>query len=132
MTRQRIWQLKMMSAGCCILCGAKAVTRMFCELHRQAQSQRIKKWQLGNPDKKAAHLAVNNAIARGDLVRPSACSSCRRERRVQGHHADYDKPLEVIWLCSECHSVETKAPVFAARLRRFRLRRAQARGKKVA
>jgi len=50
-----------------------------------------------------ARQAVRHAIARGDLVRPKICSNCGLEKFVEGHHADYSKPLEVVWLCKKCH-----------------------------
>ena len=50
-----------------------------------------------------ARSAVNNAIATGKLTRPSICESCFGEHFVEGHHEDYSKPLDVEWLCTECH-----------------------------
>ena len=55
------------------------------------------------PEKTRAVHAVGKAIRRGTLVRPTICSSCFRERFVEGHHPDYSKPLSVKWLCLECH-----------------------------
>jgi len=54
---------------------------------------------------------VDTAILRGKLI-PGACARCgctppprrtRQRRNIQAHHEDYDKPLEVIWLCHPCH-----------------------------
>jgi hypothetical protein len=55
-----------------------------------------------HPDRAVARQAVNNAIARGHLVR-SACVECGSTEYVQAHHEDYSKPLEVEWLCFRCH-----------------------------
>lgn len=30
----------------------------------------------------------------------------RHPSAVEGHHPDYDKPLEVVWLCKPCHIEE--------------------------
>lgn len=55
------------------------------------------------PYKVAARLLLNRAVARGEMERPEACSSCGAGGRIHGHHEDYKKPLEVVWLCRKCH-----------------------------
>lgn len=60
-----------------------------------------------NPSKKNAYMAVDAAIRSGVLARPSFCSGCGcpdTEHRIEAHHYDYSKPLDVIWLCTPCHS----------------------------
>ena len=61
-----------------------------------------------NPAKNAAQTRVYNAVKRGDLVRPSVCSRCPETHRIEGHHDDYGKPLEVMWLCTACHRARHK------------------------
>lgn len=58
-----------------------------------------------------AHNIVEKAIKRGALARPDACETCGgpgpryKDGRsgIQAHHDDYNKPLEVRWLCQPCH-----------------------------
>ena len=57
-----------------------------------------------NPEKKRAHSAVRRAVANGRLVIPPKCESCGKGRKLQAHHEDYSKPLEVKWNCSTCHN----------------------------
>ena len=59
---------------------------------------------------KKAHDEMEAALERGILVNPGKCSQCGsvgifRDGRnsIQGHHDDYNKPLEVRWLCQSCH-----------------------------
>lgn len=56
-----------------------------------------------NPLKAKAWNAVSNAIRDGRLTRPPACSVCGKVGKVQAHHHDYSKPLDVIWECFKCH-----------------------------
>lgn len=53
--------------------------------------------------RREAREAVIRAIAGGVLSRPRECSACHCFCKPQGHHEDYDKPLEVQWLCPKCH-----------------------------
>jgi hypothetical protein len=53
------------------------------------------------PKKYKAHIMVNNAIRRKALFK-MPCEICG-EANTHGHHDDYDKPLNVRWLCSEHH-----------------------------
>lgn len=52
---------------------------------------------------RVVHAAVTYAVRRGELIKPSVCSSCGLEKRLYSHHDDYAKPLQVRWLCGKCH-----------------------------
>lgn len=54
---------------------------------------------------KARNLA-NRAIQLGFLERPKVCPACGNLGMVHAHHDDYTKPLEVRWLCINCHAKE--------------------------
>lgn len=54
-----------------------------------------------NPEKRAAHIAVGNAVPDGRLVK-RPCEECG-SAEVQAHHDDYSKPLGVRWLCVRHH-----------------------------
>ncbi len=65
-------------------------------------TEREKKRAYINSNKRAANIIVNNAIHDGRLIRQS-CEQCNSNECVHGHHEDYTKPLDVIWLCPPCH-----------------------------
>ena len=60
-------------------------------------------WFARNKEKKRANVILKRAVESGALVRPSMCSKCGERGKIEGHHADYSKPLEVEWLCTGCH-----------------------------
>lgn len=58
------------------------------------------------PNHKNAYMAVDAAIRSGVLEKPDTCSSCgchSSAHRIEAHHEDYRKPLDVVWLCTPCH-----------------------------
>jgi hypothetical protein len=56
----------------------------------------VEKWR--------AQYLVKKALKKGTLNKSDSCEECGdRWCRIQAHHEDYDKPLEVIWLCPSCH-----------------------------
>jgi len=57
------------------------------------------------------HKKVRRAIRSGRLQKPSTCSQCGGDGFIEGHHADYDKPLEVEWLCTKCHGLLSRKGV---------------------
>ena len=61
------------------------------------------------PEKHAARCAVRDAVKFGALHRPSVCEDCGEVAKVQAHHSDYLRPLDVRWLCISCHIVVDKA-----------------------
>jgi hypothetical protein len=66
--------------------------------------ERAERYSSLNPEKRKAHWAVNNAVRDRRLEKASECSMCGDSSgRIEGHHDDYSKPLEVVWLCKPCH-----------------------------
>ena len=56
------------------------------------------------PEKTNARSALNYNLKAGKIVSPDFCSICKKQsNRIEGHHEDYSKPLEVIWCCKPCH-----------------------------
>jgi len=59
-------------------------------------------WRRANPIKYDAHLAVQRALKAGQLERQS-CEVCGSDA-VDAHHDQYEKPLQVRWLCRRHHT----------------------------
>lgn len=56
-------------------------------------------------DKVRARDALRYAVRSGRIAKPSSCQDCgRSDLVIHGHHHDYAKPLEVVWVCRLCHS----------------------------
>jgi ribosomal protein S27AE len=71
-------------------------------VHIRPSAQCRKNWQLRNLHKMKAVHAVGRAVRAGQLTR-KPCEQCGNPR-VQAHHDDYSKPLQVRWLCVPCHA----------------------------
>ena len=70
-----------------------------------------RKWINKKPEARAAHIILGNAVRDGRLEKPKECSCCGsipKRRNMHAHHNDYAKPLDVIWLCSQCHHDQHK------------------------
>jgi hypothetical protein len=59
-------------------------------------------WQARNPEKSAAQRKLRSAVRWGKIKR-GVCIVCGSPK-TQGHHEDYSKPLDVIWLCHQHHT----------------------------
>lgn len=71
----------------------------------EAARESGRRWRDRNRDKRAAQIAFGNAIRSGKIKRQSCCSACGSTVRVHGHHEDYSRPFDVVWLCSKCHGL---------------------------
>ncbi len=70
---------------------------------RQRVNERMAKYRM-LPEvqvKDRARIVVNLAVRRGEL-HPKVCHC--GNRKSEAHHHDYSKPLEVEWLCRQCHA----------------------------
>lgn len=69
--------------------------------------EKQKRYRVRYPEKAKAHQLVNEAILSGLLVKPSKCQNCGNFwLKLHGHHEDYSKPLNVMWLCHPCHRMQ--------------------------
>ena len=55
-------------------------------------------------NKQVARKLLCSAVNASKIIRPKACNLCNKKGKIQGHHTDYLKPLEVQWLCTSCHA----------------------------
>jgi len=62
----------------------------------------------GNGHDTRVRNITQKAIGRGKLIR-QPCENCGQNvgepgiKRIEAHHDDYNKPLQVRWLCAACH-----------------------------
>ncbi len=59
------------------------------------------KWRESNPEKVKASAKLRSKIQSGHIKR-QPCEVCGNPKS-HGHHEDYSKPLDVIWLCISHH-----------------------------
>ena len=69
------------------------------------RKKRKQKFKINFPEKYKAQTAVSNAVRDGRLGKASCCQFCDSTENICGHHEDYSKPLEVVWLCARCHNL---------------------------
>ena len=69
---------------------------------RSKAPERIKSIGRRTPVRLKATQKVYQAVKRGKLVR-QPCEVCGAEK-VEAHHPDYSKPLDVMWLCRKHHA----------------------------
>ena len=65
-----------------------------------------KAWRAEDIRRQRAHSAVARAMSKGILGR-KLCCRCGNEKTL-AHHEDYDKPLDIMWLCQPCHKQRHK------------------------
>lgn len=64
----------------------------------------VKRRNKAEPHKCKARYSLTNAVRDGRVKKPCHCSKCgEKHHRIEGHHPDYSKPFDVIWMCPLCH-----------------------------
>jgi ribosomal protein S27AE len=72
----------------------------------KANTEINRAWRAEDKRRHMAHSAVARAIKSGSLVR-NPCIRCGESKSL-AHHENYDKPLDVMWLCQPCHKQRHK------------------------
>jgi len=71
---------------------------------RRPSGEYSKKYRKENPVKHSAQSKLSRALMSGRIEKPSTCSVCFKSGvRIEGHHWNYYKPLDVLWVCTQCH-----------------------------
>jgi len=71
-------------------------------INYEVRSAYTKQYRKINSAKYKAHTILNNSKRKG-LIIVKPCEICGCIERVEAHHDDYSKPLDVIWLCALHH-----------------------------
>ena len=67
--------------------------------------ERYRKWySRKSPESKKAHGILRHARDKGEIA-PEPCLICGTGQNLEAHHENYDKPLEVVWLCRSHHKL---------------------------
>ena len=85
----------------------RAKYRRFYHRHKDRIAKREKR--LDRQAKNNIRQLVRLAVKTGLIEKPKRCERCGDEpppHRLHAHHPDYSKPLDVVWLCSQCHGLE--------------------------
>jgi hypothetical protein len=69
--------------------------------HRKAMAKEVQTaWKKSHPLRRQAQVKLGGAIRAG-LVVKQPCFICGGDS--EAHHPDYDRPLDVVWLCPPHH-----------------------------
>lgn len=74
-------------------------TEAFALSHAKATA----KWKQAHPQRRSAQIALGNAVKRGTVTPWPVCALPDCSDKPQAHHPDYDRPLDVVWLCQTHH-----------------------------
>jgi hypothetical protein len=67
--------------------------------------------EIAKTPKGRARGKLRDAVDSGKIIKPKNCPVCGKDKILHGHHNDYTKPLEVVWVCALCHTNLHKAKV---------------------
>lgn len=80
---------------------SKAAWNLWRKNNKERAYKNSRNWIVKNREKDRAYQAVKRALKKG-LIKKDSCADCG-SYKVEAHHEDYTKPLDVIWLCSRHH-----------------------------
>ena len=80
---------------------------------KECHNSYMQNWRKNNPNSKeekmknSARAYLRIYLKRGKIIKGN-CVICGTSEKIEGHHHDYHKPLDVTWLCRSCHSKKHK------------------------
>lgn len=76
--------------------------------HPEIRREYTKRYTIAHPKAARARMLIRHALRAGRMIKPKRCEECGDERKLLGHHEDYEHPLQVMWCCYPCHAVIEK------------------------
>lgn len=78
--------------------GLKEVKKKWMDANIETMRASRKRWREKCPEKVNAH-SLGRSTQLG-----TECTKCGSLEQLERHHPDYQKPLEVVTLCRDCHT----------------------------
>ncbi len=85
------------------LCAGQVESQKDNKRYRKYQNKRLIEKRKGNDQKFLARQIVHIALKGKMIIKPEVCTQCMSREKIEAHHEDYSKPLEILWVCYECH-----------------------------
>lgn len=78
--------------------------RFYRPRYQEKIEEYARNYKKNNREKCNAREKLRYHLSHGKITKPNSCSLCGKSGvKIDAHHADYSKPLEVVWLCCYCH-----------------------------
>lgn len=71
------------------------------EQNRRWRKENNYSWNRNHKEKAIIQDILDRSVYKG-IIKRKPCEKCG-DKKVEGHHPDYSKPLKVIWLCKIHH-----------------------------
>lgn len=75
--------------------------REWAKRNRKKATENVLNWQKNNPSKKYEIRLKAKRLSQ--YIEVTECEECGNTEDLHRHHADYNKPLEIMALCRPCH-----------------------------
>ena len=82
----------------------KALHKKWRKSHPESRVEEFRKYKERYPEKVEAHQRVMVEVRTGRMKPSIFCEGCGLPAKTEGHHEDYNQPLNVDWLCRKCHT----------------------------
>lgn len=71
---------------------------------KEKNKEKFQKYLSKYPNRHEVRMQTNNAIDKGLIVRAKNCENCGGSENIEAHHDNYNYPLNIKWLCKNCHA----------------------------
>jgi hypothetical protein len=93
--------------GRCKKCHQEWHAKVYAQRSEVQDKEKARSLVRGKTLEHKCRVMAHDAVRAGKLIRPSFCPICgisNKIKRIEAHHDDYFRPLEVKWMCSQCHA----------------------------